>query len=232
MKRNQMCMCKYFHVCCLQCLRRSVLRHPSNHRGDCYLSATQSLSMMMKKKMILWWRAHGGRATQSPHPRLRSKICCVIKLRVQRQGCPLPFLFLDKRRHRWPLPNTPFQRLWPWMTRPALRKSLHPYWKDWKRKTSSPVPHFFHRTHWVTVFFGFLHSNYFCSDFPLCSSCFVVFTSEGSKDPPVSGKGFKKPASRSLGEPPVNMQTPDKPTILKPTVSQTEPRHYPLSRYF
>lgn len=65
----------------------------------------------------------------------------------------------------------------------------------------------------------------------MCSSCFVAFTSAGSKDLPVSGKGFKKPASRSLGEPPVNMQTPDKPTILKPPVSQTEPRHMPLSRF-
>lgn len=76
-----------------------------------------------------------------------------------------------------------------------------------------------------------LHYSYFYSDFPLCSSCCVVFSSEGSKDPPVSGKGFKKPASRSLGEPPVDMQTPDKSTILKPTFSQTEPRHNPLSRY-
>ncbi|XP_056898872.1 germ cell nuclear acidic protein [Takifugu flavidus] len=51
-----------------------------------------------------------------------------------------------------------------------------------------------------------------------------------SKGAPVSGKGFKKPASRSLGEPAGNMQTPVKPTILKPTVSQTEPRPKPISR--
>lgn len=60
----------------------------------------------------------------------------------------------------------------------------------------------------------------------------MLFSHPGdSKDAPVSGKGFKKPASRSLGEPAVNTQTPVKPTILKPKVSQTEPRHHPISRY-
>lgn len=47
----------------------------------------------------------------------------------------------------------------------------------------------------------------------------------------MSGKGVKKPASRSLGEPPLDIQTPVKPTVFKPTVSQTEPRYNSISRY-
>nr|XP_046262933.1 acidic repeat-containing protein [Scatophagus argus]XP_046262934.1 acidic repeat-containing protein [Scatophagus argus]XP_046262935.1 acidic repeat-containing protein [Scatophagus argus]XP_046262936.1 acidic repeat-containing protein [Scatophagus argus] len=58
-------------------------------------------------------------------------------------------------------------------------------------------------------------------------------THECIKDPPVSVplvKGFKKPAPKSLGETSLQVKTPGKSTFLKPTVSQTEPRHGPTSR--
>uniref|UniRef100_A0A3Q4AZ47 SprT-like domain-containing protein n=1 Tax=Mola mola TaxID=94237 RepID=A0A3Q4AZ47_MOLML len=58
-------------------------------------------------------------------------------------------------------------------------------------------------------------------------------TQEFSKEPPESAppvKGFKKPASKSLGEPPLQVKTPGKSAILKPAVSQSEPRHNPISR--
>ncbi|GLD62066.1 acidic repeat-containing protein-like protein [Lates japonicus] len=54
-----------------------------------------------------------------------------------------------------------------------------------------------------------------------------------SKEPPVfvpPVKGLTTPASKSLGETPKHVKTPGKSTILKPTVSQTEPRHGPTSR--
>ncbi|GAA6226420.1 acidic repeat-containing protein-like [Lates japonicus] len=56
---------------------------------------------------------------------------------------------------------------------------------------------------------------------------------ECSKEPPVfvpPVKGLTTPASKSLGETPKHVKTPGKSTILKPTVSQTEPRHGPTSR--
>uniref|UniRef100_UPI0037E840DC germ cell nuclear acidic protein n=1 Tax=Semicossyphus pulcher TaxID=241346 RepID=UPI0037E840DC len=43
-------------------------------------------------------------------------------------------------------------------------------------------------------------------------------------------KGLTTPASRSLGESPLQMKTPGKSTLFKPTVSQTEPRPGPASR--
>ncbi|XP_070770070.1 germ cell nuclear acidic protein [Enoplosus armatus] len=58
-------------------------------------------------------------------------------------------------------------------------------------------------------------------------------THENNKEPPVSlppVKGLTTPASRSLGETPLRVKTPGKSTILKPAVSQTEPRHGPTSR--
>ncbi|KAM9356754.1 germ cell nuclear acidic protein [Symphorus nematophorus] len=60
-------------------------------------------------------------------------------------------------------------------------------------------------------------------------------TQECSTEPPVSVPPVKKfttpaPASRSLGETPLPVKTPGKSTILKPKVSQTEPRHGPTSR--
>lgn len=47
--------------------------------------------------------------------------------------------------------------------------------------------------------------------------------------PPV--KELVTPASKSLGETPPSVKTPGKSTILKPTVSQTEPRPGSTSRY-
>ncbi|XP_070819028.1 germ cell nuclear acidic protein [Chaetodon trifascialis] len=58
-------------------------------------------------------------------------------------------------------------------------------------------------------------------------------THESSKEPPVSVppvKGFTTPASKSVRETPLHMKTPGKSSILKPVVSQTEPRHGPTSR--
>ncbi|TKS72504.1 Acidic repeat-containing protein [Collichthys lucidus] len=59
-------------------------------------------------------------------------------------------------------------------------------------------------------------------------------THECSKEPPVlvpPVKGFKKPATpKSFEETPRHFKTPGKSTILKPIVSQTEPRHGPTSR--
>lgn len=69
----------------------------------------------------------------------------------------------------------------------------------------------------------------------LISIVLFVFVLECSKEPPVSAppvKGFTKPTSKSLGEPPLHVKTPGKSTILKPTVSQSEPRHNPTSRYW
>ncbi|KAM7417871.1 hypothetical protein PAMA_017497 [Pampus argenteus] len=57
---------------------------------------------------------------------------------------------------------------------------------------------------------------------------------EGRKDPPpVSvppAKGLTIPSSKSFDETPPLFKTPGKSNILKPTVSQTEPRHGPSSR--
>ncbi|XP_044062151.1 acidic repeat-containing protein isoform X2 [Siniperca chuatsi] len=56
---------------------------------------------------------------------------------------------------------------------------------------------------------------------------------ECNKEPPVSVPPVKRlttPASKSLGETPLRVKTPGKSTILKPIVSQTEPRHGPTSR--
>lgn len=64
--------------------------------------------------------------------------------------------------------------------------------------------------------------------------CFVFLNLERYKEPPVSVppvKGLTTPASKSLGETPLHVKTPGKSTTLKPTVSQTEPRHGPTSRY-
>ncbi|KAJ4945493.1 hypothetical protein JOQ06_023177 [Pogonophryne albipinna] len=58
-------------------------------------------------------------------------------------------------------------------------------------------------------------------------------TNENNKEPPVpapSGKGFSTPVSKPLRETPLQTKTPGKPAILKPMVSQTEPRHGPTSR--
>nr|XP_020470301.1 acidic repeat-containing protein-like isoform X1 [Monopterus albus]XP_020470302.1 acidic repeat-containing protein-like isoform X1 [Monopterus albus]XP_020470303.1 acidic repeat-containing protein-like isoform X1 [Monopterus albus] len=56
---------------------------------------------------------------------------------------------------------------------------------------------------------------------------------ECSKEPPVSVppvKGFTTPATKPLREKPLHVKTPGKSTIVKPMVSQTEPRHGPVSR--
>ncbi|KAF3838163.1 hypothetical protein F7725_009931 [Dissostichus mawsoni] len=56
---------------------------------------------------------------------------------------------------------------------------------------------------------------------------------QNNKEPPVpapSVKGFSTPVSKPLRETPLQTKTPGKPAILKPTVSQTEPRHGPTSR--
>ncbi|XP_037635144.1 acidic repeat-containing protein [Sebastes umbrosus] len=59
-------------------------------------------------------------------------------------------------------------------------------------------------------------------------------THKGNKEPPpVSAppvKGLATPVSKSLWETPLHVKTPGKSSILKPTVSQTEPRHGPTSR--
>ncbi|XP_041652980.1 acidic repeat-containing protein [Cheilinus undulatus] len=58
-------------------------------------------------------------------------------------------------------------------------------------------------------------------------------TDERSKELPVpvpAAKGLTTPASKSISEPPLHMKTPGKSTIVKPTVSQTEPRSGPTSR--
>lgn len=57
---------------------------------------------------------------------------------------------------------------------------------------------------------------------------------ENNKEPPVPApfvKGFSIPVSKPLRETPLQTKTPGKPAILKPMVSQTEPRHGPTSRY-
>ncbi|CAJ1058077.1 acidic repeat-containing protein isoform X2 [Xyrichtys novacula] len=57
-------------------------------------------------------------------------------------------------------------------------------------------------------------------------------TNDGNKEHPVSVprvKGLTTPALKHSDEP-LQMKTPGKPTILKPTVSQTEPRPGPTSR--
>ncbi|XP_026186201.1 germ cell nuclear acidic protein [Mastacembelus armatus] len=53
---------------------------------------------------------------------------------------------------------------------------------------------------------------------------------EYNKEPPVSFPPVKAPASKSSGETPVHLKKPGKSTIVKPKVSQTEPRHGPVSR--
>ncbi|XP_071313229.1 germ cell nuclear acidic protein [Trachinotus anak] len=58
-------------------------------------------------------------------------------------------------------------------------------------------------------------------------------TKDCSKEPPVlvpPVKCLTTPASKSLREEPLHVKTPGKSTILKPIVSQTEPRHGPTSR--
>ncbi|XP_035016496.1 germ cell nuclear acidic protein [Hippoglossus stenolepis] len=56
---------------------------------------------------------------------------------------------------------------------------------------------------------------------------------ENRKEPPMlvpPVKARTTPASKSLGETPLRVKAPGKSTILKPMVSQTEPRHGPISR--
>ncbi|XP_035505274.2 germ cell nuclear acidic protein [Scophthalmus maximus] len=58
-------------------------------------------------------------------------------------------------------------------------------------------------------------------------------TKEYSKEPPVffpPVKGRTTSATKTLAETPLNVKTPGKLTTLRPTVSQTEPRHGPTSR--
>ncbi|XP_075959896.1 germ cell nuclear acidic protein [Anarhichas minor] len=56
----------------------------------------------------------------------------------------------------------------------------------------------------------------------------TTFSPRSTHVPPV--KTPVTPASKSFGETPLSVTTPGKPNILKPTVSQTEPRHGPTSR--
>ncbi|XP_068446116.1 germ cell nuclear acidic protein [Clinocottus analis] len=56
----------------------------------------------------------------------------------------------------------------------------------------------------------------------------TTFSPKSTHVPPV--KGPETPASKTFGETPLNVKTPGKSTILKPIVSQTEPRHRPASR--
>ncbi|XP_051276800.1 germ cell nuclear acidic protein isoform X2 [Dicentrarchus labrax] len=55
-------------------------------------------------------------------------------------------------------------------------------------------------------------------------------THECNKEPPVSVPRAKGPATKSLRETPLHVKTPGKSAISNPTVSQTEPRHGPISR--
>ncbi|KAM6923471.1 germ cell nuclear acidic protein [Xenentodon cancila] len=57
-------------------------------------------------------------------------------------------------------------------------------------------------------------------------------TKDPKKEPPVSvpPEIFATPSSKSLREMPKHVKTPGKSSIVKPTVSQTEPRHGPSSR--
>ncbi|XP_063731984.1 germ cell nuclear acidic protein [Eleginops maclovinus] len=58
-------------------------------------------------------------------------------------------------------------------------------------------------------------------------------TNEYNKEPPVPAppsRGLSTQVSKPLRETPLQIKTPGKSTILKPTVSQTEPRHGPISR--
>ncbi|KAM3613049.1 uncharacterized protein V6R79_019386 [Siganus canaliculatus] len=65
------------------------------------------------------------------------------------------------------------------------------------------------------------------------TSCSPKITNERSKEPPVSAppvKNFPKPVSKSLGQTTEHVKTPGKFSIPRPPVSQTEPRHGPISR--
>nr|XP_033489594.1 acidic repeat-containing protein [Epinephelus lanceolatus]XP_033489595.1 acidic repeat-containing protein [Epinephelus lanceolatus]XP_033500437.1 acidic repeat-containing protein-like [Epinephelus lanceolatus]XP_033500439.1 acidic repeat-containing protein-like [Epinephelus lanceolatus] len=58
-------------------------------------------------------------------------------------------------------------------------------------------------------------------------------THECNKEPPAPAppvKGLTTPASKSFRDTPLYVKTQGRSTILKPTVSQTEPRHGPISR--
>ncbi|XP_070693231.1 germ cell nuclear acidic protein [Pempheris klunzingeri] len=58
-------------------------------------------------------------------------------------------------------------------------------------------------------------------------------THQSKKEPPVSVPSVRPlttQAAKSLGETPLHVKTPGKSSILKPAVSQTEPRHGPTSR--
>nr|XP_019949739.1 PREDICTED: acidic repeat-containing protein-like isoform X1 [Paralichthys olivaceus] len=65
------------------------------------------------------------------------------------------------------------------------------------------------------------------------TSCSPKIGKENSMEPPVfvpPVKARTTPASKSLGETPLRVKAPGKSTIMKPMVSQTEPRHGPISR--
>lgn len=65
------------------------------------------------------------------------------------------------------------------------------------------------------------------------TSCSPRNSKECSKEPPVPDppvKGFKIPAPKASAESPLQMKTPVKHPVFKPTISQTEPRSGPTSR--
>ncbi|KAM8732769.1 germ cell nuclear acidic protein isoform 2-T3 [Acanthopagrus schlegelii] len=63
------------------------------------------------------------------------------------------------------------------------------------------------------------------------SASFSPKNAECNKEPPLLAPPVKAtPASKPLKETPLHVKTPGKSTILKPAVSQTEPRHGPTSR--
>lgn len=141
----------------LQCRQRPILQHPSVFHGNRCLSMThRSFSVTAMMKITSWSRAHGGLGIRDPHPRLKPiMLRRVIKQRAH-QRClpPLPYVFLLlKPQHRWLLTNAPFLHLQPWTTRPALRRSSHPCWRDSRRKTSSLVLHARREAYTVTARF-------------------------------------------------------------------------------
>ncbi|XP_074530294.1 germ cell nuclear acidic protein [Halichoeres trimaculatus] len=65
------------------------------------------------------------------------------------------------------------------------------------------------------------------------TSCSPRNSNESRKEPPVldpPAKGFKIPAPKTSVESPLQMKTPVKHPVFKPTISQTEPRPGPTSR--
>nr|XP_061793272.1 germ cell nuclear acidic protein-like [Nerophis lumbriciformis] len=64
------------------------------------------------------------------------------------------------------------------------------------------------------------------------STCSPNTIKDCGQDPPVSSSRVKEPTKpRSVGGETVDAKTPGETTILKSTVSQTEPRHGPISRW-